>query len=220
MTLTKSLVLALCTFLSTSLAAEPANLNLLKQKIEQYQSSGEYLREVDQVISRACKYVEQQVARNASEKHPKKLALVLDIDETSISNFNKIKVRDYSNNVQLIHKEILAADSPAILPTLKLYNYAIKHGVKVFFVTGRKRSEESATIKNLKFAGYTSWSKIYFRPDGYRERSIVPFKAGARKAITQQGFTILASIGDQASDVIGGYANKSYKLPNPFYFIH
>ena len=205
---------------SSSIIAEPANLNLLKKQIELYQSSGEYLQEVDNIILRAREYIENQVKINAALAQPKKLALVLDIDETCISNFNKIKIRDYCNNLQLIHEEILAADSPALVPTLNLYNYAIKHGVSVFFVTGRKVSEKNATIKNLKFAGYNSWSKIYFRPNDYRKTSIVPFKAGARKEITEQGYTILATIGDQKSDVIGGYANKSYKLPNPFYFIN
>ena len=40
-----------------------------------------------------------------------------------------------------------------------------------------------------------------------------------RKEITQQGYDIVFSIGDQQSDLVGGYSDKTYKLPNPYYFI-
>ena len=34
-----------------------------------------------------------------------------------------------------------------------------------------------------------------------------------------QKLTIIASVGDQWSDLDGGYAERVFKLPNPFYFI-
>jgi hypothetical protein len=33
------------------------------------------------------------------------------------------------------------------------------------------------------------------------------------------GFTIIANIGDQKSDLEGGYAEMTFKVPSPFYFI-
>ena len=35
--------------------------------------------------------------------------------------------------------------------------------------------------------------------------------------ITADGYTIIANLGDQESDLAGGYAEKTFKLPNPFY---
>ena len=54
-------------------------------------------------------------------------------------------------------------------------------------------------------------------PSGYSDPSLVPYKSGARKAIEQRGFTILANVGDQQSDLAGGYSERTYKLPNPIY---
>jgi len=48
---------------------------------------------------------------------------------------------------------------------------------------------------------------------------LVTFKSEARAAITKQGYTIIASIGDQYSDLKGGYAEKTFKLPNPYYYL-
>ena len=33
------------------------------------------------------------------------------------------------------------------------------------------------------------------------------------------GYRIIANVGDQESDLTGGGADRSFKLPNPFYFI-
>jgi hypothetical protein len=41
---------------------------------------------------------------------------------------------------------------------------------------------------------------------------------GARRTITRRGYRILANLGDQLSDLTGGYAERRYKLPNPMYF--
>jgi acid phosphatase len=200
--------------------AEPFNISLLKNQIESYQQSGDYLREVAQVNARAEKFIFQEVGKNAERKNPKNLAIVLDIDETSISNFKYIKEREYSSDYNRIQEEILRADAPAIPSTRALYKKALEKGVKVFFVTGRTASLKAATIKNLKSAGYTHWEGLFFKPSNYKEKSIVPFKSGIRKKISEKGYTIVASIGDQMSDLTGGYALKGFKLPNPFYYLH
>ena len=49
--------------------------------------------------------------------------------------------------------------------------------------------------------------------------SAVPYKSSTRKRIERSGFDIVLSMGDQMSDLIGGAADNTFKLPNPFYFI-
>ena len=49
------------------------------------------------------------------------------------------------------------------------------------------------------------------------EPSVVPYKTGARRRIERRGFTILANVGDQRSDLAGGYAERRYLIPNPMY---
>lgn len=204
---------------STQGYSEPPNLSLARKEVKQYYDSGLYQKELEKQIKLAQDYIEKQVEENQNNNQPQKLALILDIDETSLSNYQKMVVRDFIGNHEQIHQEILAANSEVIKPMLTLYNSALKHGVKVFFVTGRQQSEREATKKNLIAAGYTGWSGLFLRPDNYSHPSIIPFKSKTRALIAKKGYTIIASIGDQYSDISGGYANKGFKLPNPFYYL-
>lgn len=199
--------------------AEPPNLSIVKNEIKTYHDSGIYNQELTQAIDRAHRYIMAQVKANDHQAIKQKLAIVLDIDETSLSNYDDIIKHDFTANRQAIHQQILKAQAPAIKPMLALYKDAIEHGVKVFFVTGRNQSELKATEANLLKAGYKHWTGLYVRPDNYQQQSIVPFKAHARELISKKGYTIIATIGDQYSDLMGGFAKKEFKLPNPFYFL-
>ena len=72
----------------------------------------------------------------------------------------------------------------------------------------------------LLAAGYTHWNGLYLAPDNYHQKSIIPFKAAVRKKITGMGYDVVLSIGDQYSDLLGGYDDRKFKLPNPYYYIH
>ena len=207
------------TLFSSALYSEPPNLGLLHKVVIDYHDSGLYQQEIANKIEQAQQFILKQVALNQKNKHPRQLALILDIDETSLSNYDKMVQRNFTGNKEQIHKEILAANDPVIQPTLALYKEAIIHGVKVFFVTGRKESEREATEKNLINAGYSNWSGLYMRPDNYALPSIIPFKSQTRAMISKQGYTIIAAIGDQYSDFRGGYTLKGFKLPNPYYYL-
>lgn len=73
--------------------------------------------------------------------------------------------------------------------------------------------------KNLRSAGYNNWGGLFLKPMDYKEPSIIPFKSGTRQAIEAKGYTIVATIGDQFSDLKGGFAEKGFKLPNPYYYL-
>lgn len=205
--------------LASTCCAEPNNLALLTHEVKTYHDSGVYEKELAQAILEAENYILQQAALNSKDKTAKKLAIVLDIDETSLSNYNYMVKRHFIANHKQLHKEMDAADAPAIRPTLSLYNKVRQQGVAVFFVTGRPQIELNATESNLLRAGYKDWSGLYLKPDNYKQGSIIPFKSQIRKSITEKGYTIIASIGDQYSDIKGGYAQKGFKLPNPYYYL-
>lgn len=215
-----ALIAFACAFaLHSKSFAEPVNLAHHKADVQAYHDSGAYQAELTTVINHARRYIDKRIATNKTSNKPQKLAIVLDIDETSLSNYDNIFARDFAGDTKKIHKETLAANAPAIQPMLALYNDAQRHNVAIFFVTGRVSSEKEATAQNLKYAKYDNWAGLYVRPDDYTEKSIVPFKSQVRKAITQKGYTIIASIGDQQSDLSGGFAEKTFKLPNPYYYI-
>ncbi|HKA80841.1 MAG TPA: HAD family acid phosphatase [Xanthobacteraceae bacterium] len=88
-------------------------------------------------------------------------------------------------------------------------------------MTGRRDSDDNrkATIKNLQDVGYEGWAGLSFRPVTDHNPSVIDYKSGERAKIAAQGYTIIANLGDQRSDLAGGFAERAYKLPNPFYFI-
>src|SRR5437867_7712286 len=66
---------------AAGLAKEPLNIGDLKQQINDYRRSGAYDRDIAAVIKKAQAYIEHRVPAVS------KPAIVLDIDETSLSNW-------------------------------------------------------------------------------------------------------------------------------------
>ncbi len=129
-----------------------------------------------------------------------KPALVLDIDETSLSNLPEELADDfgYIPNGSCDHLPdgpcgftawVLSGRAKAFDGTLALFNAAKTHHVAVFFITGRHESAamRDATEKNLKAAGYDGWAGLVLRPartdnltvDAYKSRNA---RASPRRA--------------------------------------
>ena len=216
--LTACLLFIICT--TTTFATEPPNLQDAKTTVMKYHDSGEYTQDINHVVNNAITYLSARVTTNNAATN-KKPAIVLDIDDTTLSNYERLKALNFGGDLALWHANKIPATDPAIPALLVLYNLAVKHNVAIFFVTGRHPYEQSITEQNLKNVGYTSWTNIYFKPENYSasHKNAAAFKTAMRKQITENGYDIIINIGDQESDLVGGYADKTFKVPNPFYRI-
>ncbi|MGJ3500410.1 plant acid phosphatase [Piscirickettsia salmonis] len=201
-------------------AAPLQNLDTLKQEIIQYHESGEYEYDVRHIIGQAKHYLTKRIVANKASRQPKKLAIVLDIDETSLSNYRDLKELGFGGTN--LHQEQAEGrtDDVAIASTLDLYQFAQAHHVAVFFITGRTEMYRNATMKNLKATGYTVWQQLDLKPNDYNKPSVIDYKRSRRQAIAGQGYDIVLNIGDQYSDLAGGYADRTYKLPDYMYYIN
>lgn len=195
------------------------NLDTAKKELIQYHDSGKYMNDIAQIDKQAEVYLQQRVNQNTKLTHTQKLAIVFDIDETSLSNYPDMSKLSFGGTNNMIVTNLAKADDPAIQPTLELYRLAKKDKLAVFFITGRGADLTNATIKNLQNTGYTQWNDLYLRPENYHKPSIIPFKSSVRKEIEHQGYDVIIDIGDQQSDLNGGFADKDFKLPNPYYYI-
>jgi len=194
----------------------PANLTQLKYRETAYHDSGRYMADFNRAVAPASQYL----ATAVKHAHPgEKLAIVFDIDETCVSNWPHLQKTDYSTAVYLFEKWAGHSACPVLPPTFALYQQARRAGVTVFFITGRRENLRQVTERNLARAGYTQYGKLYLRPLSDDEASVIPYKSASRRAIEAGGYTILLSIGDQWSDLKGGYAKRTFKLPNPFYYL-
>jgi len=200
---------------SMAAAAPPAalpNLTTVKSEIAAYYESGKYRTDVAAIEAQARVYLDRRVHDGV-----KKPALVLDIDDTSLSTYGYEKAHDFGFDNASWNIDATKG-FPAIPATLALARHAAAEHVAIFFVTGRRTNQAALTRKNLLAAGYHV-DGLYLRPLGDKAHTVVPFKSGARAAIEAKGYTVLESIGDQQSDLSGGHAERTFKLPNPMYFL-
>ena len=193
-----------------------------QRQVEEYIDSGRYDRDFAAVVASARDWLEER-SRTAT-----KPAIVLDIDETSLSNWPAYRLNGWGRVVNggcdleqgpcgLRAWQALGR-SRALGPTRELAKRAHDLGVAVFFISGRPPTLQEATERNLREQGY-QWNGVVLLPQGAHFKSAVEFKAPARRTIAQQGYTIVLTMGDQASDLAGGYAERTFKLPNPVYYL-
>jgi len=186
--------------------------------LKSYHDSGAYAKDQRAVDRQARRYMLARV-RALRSHGPVKPALVLDIDETSLSNYKNLAASNFTNTVGALAVGVVNADDPPVLPTLHLFQAARNNRIAVFFITGRPDNipgVRSQTQANLQSAGYHGWAGLSLNPGGV---ATVPYKSGERAKIEQRGYRIVANVGDQESDLQGGHADRAFKLPNPFYFI-
>ncbi|HTW61614.1 MAG TPA: HAD family acid phosphatase [Terracidiphilus sp.] len=196
------------------------NFDALVSELKQYHDCtcqcGCYAHDLDTQADRAIAFLRRRAAQRTRNE---KLAVVLDIDETSLSNYTEMLREGYVFNKQAFDAWADTAAAPAIPGTLRLDKEAARLGVPVFFITGRPDSERDATERNLRAQGFI-WQQLTLRPASTKGETVIQFKSGARAQIAAQGYKIVLNVGDQWSDLKGApEAEFSVKYPNPYYLI-
>ena len=202
-------------------AGEPANLGELKTRLVAYHDCSRaecYVPQIERQSDGAIRWLRARVARG---KAGDKLAMVLDVDETSLSNWGVEKKDDFGYIPADWNAGVAARDGTVIAGTLRVWAEAEKDHVAVFFITGRPESQRADTEANLKAAGYSAWDGVALRAtDHDKSETTTAYKSEQRAKIVAMGYRIVLNIGDQLSDLKGApMAEHSVKLPNPFYYI-
>jgi len=208
--------------ISSDAAAERIpNLGTLKTELKQYHDCtckcGCYAHDVDAQADRAIEFLHRLAARRRPHE---KLALILDIDDTTLSTYPEMVGADFAYNPASYDQWLAAAQAPAISGTLRIYEEAQRLGLSVFFITGRKEVLRAATERNLHAQGFDNWNLLVMLPADHGSQTIGAFKAVARAQIAAAGYTLALNVGDQWSDLKGKpEAEYSVKYPDPYYFI-
>lgn len=195
-----------------TLTHEPANLDPHKREIRTYVESGQYDRDIAAVAAKARAWLERRAPRGGG-----KLAMVFDLDETLFSNWPNTRAHDFGYIAKDWTAWVDEGKAPPIEPVRDLYRTARRLGIDVILITGRRERDRPGTEKNLRAIECTDYAALICKPDEAKETSGA-FKLAARQRLTAEGWTIVANIGDQESDLAGGFAERTFKLPCPFYF--
>ncbi|WP_330295861.1 HAD family acid phosphatase [Streptomyces sp. NBC_00503] len=151
--------------------------------------------DVAAVIDAARPGIEQRIAASPAGEKP---AIVLDIDNSSLET-------DFH--------WFWTSPTPAIAKVRDLTRYANDRGVAIFFVTARPGIVYSLTERNLKAVGYPV-SGLYVRDLPALFTEVSAYKTAKRAEIEARGYTIIANIGNNQSDLVGGHAERTVKLPD------
>ncbi|MBK3567635.1 MULTISPECIES: HAD family acid phosphatase [unclassified Streptomyces] len=224
---------------------EPYNIGLLTKDIDTYygttldangvyqaSATSPYAKDLARIDASAKKYIDQ-----AARKHHKgaKPAVVFDIDDTLLLSLDYEKKNNYGYSSATWAAYVAQANRPEVFGTPELVKYAASKGVTVFYNSGLKESQRTYAVDNLKKVGADvnldadhMFLKDADNPPSYLSGCATPgtwtcttvqYKSGTRKHIEDLGYDIIANFGDQYSDLDGGYADKTYKIPNPTYFV-
>lgn len=215
-------------------SAEPLeNFGVQRYRLLEYANctgnSGCYWADLDAQYKRAESALATQLA---THKGGEKLAIVMDIDETSLTNYCEMRREDFGYIAPMYRAWETSPEADTPIPgALRLFHQAQAAGVAVFFITGRagkpdgqggteSTDETAATERNLEAAGFHGWTGLQLRNGPENHMPTIEYKSAERRRIQEKGYRIVLSVGDQWSDLLGDpEAEVSVKLPDPFYFL-
>jgi hypothetical protein len=174
-------------------------------------------------------------------------AIVLDVDDTSLLTWNYEIFSNWAFNPTTNAEFVTDQKFPAVFGMVDLANTAEREGYAVFFLTGRPATQEAATLGNLTadgigvdagypkpttlsdgedglftkpaVANYPDYLKAACANDPNGSCTTIHYKSATRAHIESLGYDIVANFGDQFSDLEGGFADRTFKMPNPNYFL-
>ncbi|PAN25903.1 hypothetical protein PAHAL_4G333500 [Panicum hallii] len=210
---------------SWRLAAEANNLAPWKAvqaecaaHVQDYVTGVAYRSDLELVARESAAY-----ARAAPLRGDGRDAWVFDVDETLLSNLPYYADHGYGLELfdhQKFDRWVERGEARAIPSSLKLYNEVRELGFKTFLLTGRSEGHQGVTMENLKKQGFHDWDKLILRAACDREKTATVYKSEKRKEMEEEGYRILGNSGDQWSDLLGSPMSvRSFKLPNPMYYI-
>jgi hypothetical protein len=174
-------------------------------------------------------------------------AIVLDVDDTTLATWDYEVFSNWAYNPTTNATFVTDQRFPAVPGMVDMVKRAAAEGYAIIFITGRPATQEAATLGNLVTdgvgvdAGYSSPTTLNDGEDGLFTKPAVAnypdylkaacaadpngscttihYKAATRAHIESLGYDIVADFGDQYSDLTGGSTDRTFKMPNPNYFL-
>ena len=203
-----------------------------------------YAKEADRVADRG----EHYLATHAHWHHGSQLkAIVLDVDDTTLATWGYEIFSNWAFNPTTNGQFVTDQRFPAVPGMVHMATRAAAKGYAIIFITGRPAAQEAATLGNLTsdgigvdagypmpttlndgedglftkppVASYPDYLKAACAGDPNGSCTTIHYKSATRAHIESLGYDIVANFGDQFSDLKGGSADRTFKMPNPNYFL-
>jgi hypothetical protein len=209
---------------------------------------GNYAKEASSVAKSGQRYLQSRLYGGHGYRHGhSQKAILMDVDDTTLATWNYEIFSNWAYNPTTNADFVNGQEFPAVPGMVQTVNWAKAHGYAIFYLTGRPPTQEAATLGNLTSdgvgvdAGYAAPTTLPNGEDGLFTKPAVAdypdylqaacandpggkcttihYKAATRAHIESLGYDIVANFGDQYSDLKGGYADHTFKMPNPNYYL-
>ena len=191
---------------------KPVNLTVAREEVKQYYESGKFDEELNAVI-------EEAKEKFSNVKFKDNSVVIFDVDETALNNYELAEMMGFGYVYEMNKQWNAEMKAPAIQQVKELYDFLLSKGAKIVFLTGRNFPEYEATYQNLMNKGYTVFDTLITQIGDETKMKAVDFKSTKRIWLTEQGYEIVGTVGDQWSDLEGEYHGIQVKIPNYLYLI-
>ncbi|HWD62839.1 MAG TPA: HAD family acid phosphatase [Humibacter sp.] len=198
--------------------------------------SSPYISEMNRVAATKLPAIAAQ-CRIEKRLH-KNPAVVFDADDTTLWTYD-MEVGDMHFNYNPTEQDVWVQGEkfPATPAMVTLEKIVQKSGCTVIGLTGRNDDQKQATLTNLANVGYTGFTSVNYYTKwtgvGASQQpsyihcaaascTTIEYKSQTRAHVESRsggGYDVVANFGDQFSDLIGGHADRTIKLPNPTYYL-
>jgi predicted secreted acid phosphatase len=191
-----------------------------------------YISELDEILGKTEAGLDDLYAE--AQQSGAIPAIVFDADDTTLWTYD-MEDHDMHFVFDPALQNVWVQDQrfPATPGMVAFVQAAEDAGFAIFGLTGRNDGQKAATLGNLAKVGYTAFDAdnfytkfvtgtpvpSYLTCAAVTTCNTVEFKAGTRAHIESLGYDIALNIGDQWSDLQGGFADHVLKLPNPTYYL-
>jgi predicted secreted acid phosphatase len=212
----------------------------------EFATDSSYAKEASDVAASGQRWLRASLHRTAHHRTGDP-AIVLDVDDTTLATWNYEVFSNWAYNPATNGEFVTDQKFPPVPGMVDMVTWAANHGIAIFYLTGRPSGQETATLGNLtsdgvgEDAGYPAPTTLPNGEDGlftkpdvvhyptYLQQACagdpggkcttIHYKSATRAHIESLGYDIIANFGDQFSDLKGGFADRTFKLPNPNYFL-
>lgn len=192
-----------------------------------FRQSGGYAADITGTVSRARSYLNRWLdttcgpRASVAKVRRCKAMVVSDIDDTVLSWYDLYASPEgnWGPSPAVASAFIQSCVGPPITPSVAFLNQARRRGVALVLITGRKEADRAPTAACMPKIGLSGFDQLILRQPAQDSLTAEAFKSAERRKLARKGWKIALSIGDQVSDMTGGYADAGFLLPNPLYFI-
>lgn len=166
-------------------------------------------------------WVAQRCGSTPQDVRRCKATVVFDVDETLLDGYSYYATQDPAFSYDSATWEVYVADCgyAPIPQTRTLFNRLKKLGVRLVLISGGSNSDRAELVECLNARGISGWDRYILRTEESQGIPATTWKASKRAGLQRDGLRVLASVGDQVSDMSLGHLRHGFLLPNPIYYL-